>query len=203
MRKGSGALFKKANPAMRNAVKTVGRLAKETSKTAYKEVRSKWKDMQTVRDLDDTAYPAHGHVTQHKPRSAPSSPKLRSGDRMAGRLSPSSTLKRAAMHSTLLERAGHGLRRCETSVSQHYHVGSSPGYQQHSGLDDAGSSSSGDNSTDDELHMLPLDLGNLMDDMKDVLAKTAVSSPPPPIVDRSVSENDQSLSAGFFLGVIS
>lgn len=56
---------------MRNAVKTVGRLAKETSKTAYKEVRSKWKDMQTVRELEEAG---HGQLN-HKPRSAPSSPK--------------------------------------------------------------------------------------------------------------------------------
>lgn len=97
----------------------------------------------------------------------------------------------------LLELASHSLRRCETSVTHAYHMGtvSGPGYQpqESSGLDglancsSRSSSSGGDEGSggEDELHMLPLDLGNLMDDMKDVLSRTSVSSSPP-AVDRSV-----------------
>jgi hypothetical protein len=169
---------------MRNAVKTVGRLAKEKSRTAYREVRSKFKDMQINRELEGAAYSAANTKLRDKPRSAPSSPKFSSSDVSANQrrtvVSPSTLTHQ--INSNFIDR-NHSLRRCETSVSQHYHVsGSSPGYP--TGTNGA-SSSSDESGTEDELNMIPLNL-NLMDDMKDILAKTASSASTPPAIDRSV-----------------
>lgn len=169
---------------MRNAVKTVGRLAKEKSRTAYREVRSKFKDMQINRELEGAAYSAANTKLRDKPRSAPSSPKFSSSDMSANQrrtvVSPSTLTHQ--INSNFIDR-NHSLRRCETSVSQHYHVsGSSPGYP--TGTNGA-SSSSDESGTEDELNMIPLNL-NLMDDMKDILAKTASSASTPPAIDRSV-----------------
>ena len=179
---------------MRNAVKTVGRLAKEKSRTAYKEVRSKLKDMQTNKEIEEAAYPyptSNGNgKSREKPRSAPSSPKISGGNmssmnlRRAGVVSPT-TLKRQ-LSSTPVDRSGNYLRRCETSVSQHYHVGgTSPGQP----MSKAGinlSSSDSSSSDEDDLNMAPLNL-NLMDDMKDILARTTEMGSSPPAVDRSVN----------------
>ena len=165
---------------MRNAVKTVGRLAKEKSRTAYREVRSKFKDMQIHRELEGAAYTSGNSKLRDKPRSAPSSPKL-SSDMSASqrRTAVSPPVLTQQLNSNFLDR-NHSLRRCETSVSQHYHAGSSPGFP-------SATSSSDDSGTEDELNMTPLNL-NLMDDMKDILAKTASRSTPP-AVDRSVNTN--------------
>ena len=107
--------------------------------------------------------------------------------RRAGVVSPS-TLKRQ-LSSTLVDRSGNYLRRCETSVSQHYNVGeTSPGQP----MSKAGtnlSSTDTSSSDDDDLNMAPLNL-NLMDDMKDILARTTdmgSSCSSPPVVDRSVN----------------
>ena len=179
-----------ANPAMRNAVKTVGRLAKEKSRTAYREVRSKFKDMQIHRELEGAAYTSGNSKLRDKPRSAPSSPKL-SSDMSASqrRTAVSPPVLTQQLNSNFLDR-NHSLRRCETSVSQHYHAGSSPGFP-------SATSSSDDSGTEDELNMTPLNL-NLMDDMKDILAKTASRSTPP-AVDRSVNTNFFFLSCHFCL----
>lgn len=168
---------------MRNAV----RLAKEKSRTAYREVRSKFKDMQIHKELEGAAY---SHSTgnaklRDKPRSAPSSPKLSSSEMSASHrrtaVSPSTLTHQ--LNSNFLDR-NHSLRRCETSVSQHYHVsGNSPGFPAESNGD---SSSTDGSDTEDELNMTPLNL-NLMDDMKDILAKTSASVSTPPAVDRSVN----------------
>lgn len=177
---------------MRNAVKTVGRLAKEKSRTAYKEVRSKFKDMQTSKESEETTYPYptnNGNgMLREKPRSAPSSPKIGGGgisinQRRVGVLSPA-TLKQQ-LSSTLVDRSGNYLRRCETSVSQHYHVGeTSPGQP----IAEINLSSSSSSSDEDDLNMAPLNL-NLMDDMKDILARSCDmgSSSTPPAIDRSVN----------------
>ena len=170
---------------MRNAVKTVGRLAKEKSRTAYREVRSKFKDMQIHRELEGAAY-SGGNTTKlrDKPRSAPSSPKFNSSDVSANQRSTAvspSTLTHQ-INSNFIDR-NHSLRRCETSVSHHYHTsGSSPGFP--TGTNGA-SSSSDESETEDELNMTPLNL-NLMDYTKDILAKTASSGSTPPAIDRSV-----------------
>ena len=70
------------------------------------------------------------------------------------------------------------LRRCETSVSQHY-AGTASLNGSASSEDNAGTAGS-----DDDLNMAPLNL-NLMDDFKDLLAQSTVMGPP--LVDRSVS----------------
>lgn len=182
---------------MRNAV----RLAKEKSRTAYREVRSKFKDMQIHKELEGAAY---SHSTgntklRDKPRSAPSSPKLSSSEMSASHrrtaVSPS-TLARQ-LNSNFLDR-NHSLRRCETSVSQHYHVsGNSPGFP----AETNGESSSTDGSdTEDELNMTPLNL-NLMDDMKDILARTAASVSTPPAVDRSVNNFSYLLTGVLFVSI--
>lgn len=168
---------------MRNAV----RLAKEKSRTAYREVRSKFKDMQVNKGLEGPTYshPTGNSKLRDKPRSAPSSPKFSSSDMSANHrravVSPSALTHQ--LNSNFLDR-NHSLRRCETSVSQHYHVsGSSPGFL----AETNGASSSSDGSdTEDELNMMPLNL-NLMDDMKDILARTAATVSTPPAVDRSVN----------------
>lgn len=173
---------------MRNAVKNVGRL-KEKSRTAYREVRSKFKDMQIHRELEGASYshPSGNGKLHDKPRSTPSSPKFSGSDvsgshrRTAG--VSVSTLTHQ-LNANFLDR-NHSLRRCETSVSQHYHIeGSSPGYPTETNR--TSSSSGGSSDSDDELNMTPLNL-NLMDDMKDILARTAASVTSPPAVDRSVS----------------
>ncbi len=175
-----------ANPAMRNAVKNVSRLAKEKGRTAIREVRSKFKDMQIHKELEGGAYShtSGNSKLRDKPRSAPSSPKFSSSDMSAGqrRAAVSPSVLTQQINSNFLDR-NHSLRRCETSVSQHYHVGSSPGFP---GGTNGTSSSSDDSGTEDELSMTPLNL-NLMDDMKDILAKTAASGSTPPAVDRSVN----------------
>ena len=154
-------LLKKANPAVRHAVKTMGRLAKEKSRTAYREVRSKIKDsMHSNRDAGE------------KPRSAPSSPKFGNHAKMAS-AAPSGLTRQ--LSSSVIDRS---LRRCETSVSQHYAATAS--------LNGSASSedSAGTAGSDDDLNMAPLNL-NLMDDFKDLLAQSTVMGPP--LVDRSVS----------------
>jgi len=181
-------------------VKTVGRLAKEKSRVAYKEVRSKFKDMQTSKEIEETTnYPYPLTTTNNgngklreKPRSAPSSPKMSGAgismnQRRVGVLSPA-TLKRQ-LSSTLVDRSGNYLRRCETSVSQHYHVGETSPGQPIAGIN-LSSSSSSSSSDEDDLNMAPLNL-NLMDDMKDILARATDmgSSPTPPAIDRSVNTN--------------
>ncbi|KAI9556760.1 hypothetical protein GHT06_016551 [Daphnia sinensis] len=184
MKKESGALFKKANPAMRNAVKTVGRLAKEKSRTAYREVRSKFKDMQIHRELEGASFSTGNTKLRDKPRSAPSSPKFGVSDVSTNqrRTAVSPATLSHQLNSNFLDR-NHSLRRCETSVSQHYHVsGSSPGFP--TGTNGASSSSSEESGTEDELQMTPLNL-NLMDDMKDILARTASTESTPPAIDRS------------------
>ena len=147
---------------MKNAVKTMGRLAKEKSKTAYREMRSKIKDMQQHREMDD------------KPRSAPSSPKFSNSSKSSGL--PSSALTRQ-LSSSVIDRS---LRRCETSVSQHYVTDA-----QSFTIDPLGTSS--ESESDDDLNMAPLNL-NLMDDLKEILAKSTTSSivATPPVVDRTV-----------------
>lgn len=171
---------------MRNAVKTVGRLAKEKSRTAYREVRSKFKDMQIHRELDGAAFSTGNTKLREKPRSAPSSPKFGVGDVSSNQrrtvMSPATLTQQ--LNSNFLDR-NHSLRRCETSVSHHYHVsGSSPGFPTET--NGASSSSSEESGTEDELHMTPLNL-NLMDDMKDILARTTSTESTPPAIDRSVN----------------
>lgn len=170
---------------MRNAVKTVGRLAKEKSRTAYREVRSKFKDMQIHRELEGAAFSTGNTKLRDKPRSAPSSPKFGVSDVSTNqrRAAVSPATLSHQLNSNFLDR-NHSLRRCETSVSQHYHVsGSSPGFP--TGTNGASSSSSEESGTEDELQMTPLNL-NLMDDMKDILARTASTESTPPAIDRSV-----------------
>lgn len=184
---------------MRNAVKNVGRLAKEKSRTAYREVRSKFKDMQIHRELEGASYshPSGNGKLHDKPRSAPSSPKFSGSDMSGGhrRAGVSSTLTHQ-LNSNFLDR-NHSLRRCETSVSQHYHVGgTSPGFPTE--MNRTSSSSGGSSDSDDELNMTPLNL-NLMDDMKDILARTSSSATSPPAVDRSVSTGLVALFFDIFL----
>lgn len=144
---------------MKNAVKTMSRLAKEKSKTAYREMRSKIKDMQQPKEMDD------------KPRSAPSSPKF--GSSKSG--VPSSALTRQ-LSSSVIDRS---LRRCETSVSQHY-VTEGQSFSIYP------QETSSESESDDELNMAPLNL-NLMDDLKDILARSTTSvAAAPPVVDRTV-----------------
>ena len=163
---------------MRNAVKTVGRLAKGKSITAYKEVRSKFKDLQ-LNAVD---------VDVKKPRSAPSSPKFRDSRGSIQSLGVSPTFLARKLKST--PEKSHGLRRCETSVSQHYNAeSSSPGYSAYPPPARDSSSSDESSNDDDELNMAPLNL-NLMEDMKDILSRTSASSySSPPSVDRSVNSN--------------
>ena len=191
-------------------MKTVGRLAKEKSRVAYKEVRSKFKDMQTSKEIEETTnYPYPSTTTNNgngmlreKPRSAPSSPKMGGAgismnQRRVGVLSPA-TLKRQ-LSSTLVDRSGNYLRRCETSVSQHYHVGDTSPGQPIAGINLSSSSSS--SSDEDDLNMAPLNL-NLMDDMKDILARATDmgSSSTPPAIDRSVNTNHFLLALVFCSG---
>lgn len=170
---------------MRNAVKTMSRLAKEKSRTAYREVRSKIKDMHGAREIDGASFntsPTKGGL-HDKPRSAPSSPKFNGsgkGSLASQRKSgvPPSALTRQ-LSSSVIDRS---LRRCETSVSQHYVSDANPGFPSPFACQ---ASSSDESGSEDELNMAPLNL-DLMDDLKDILAKSAAMSSTPPVVDRSV-----------------
>jgi len=221
MKKESGALFKtvrnKANPAMRNAVKSVGKMAKRKSRTAMKEVRMKFKELNVSDIGDDTSAAAAGHFGNGKPRSAPSSPnflKMKAAS-LRGRGGTAGTAAAAAAAEVSGSEQSHSLRRCETSVNpQQFIAGSSsPGYSAF--RDDSNSSSSAcaaattttassssaessndddedeeeEEEDDDELNMAPLNL-NLMDDMKDILSRATSSySNPPSVPDRSRKPN--------------
>lgn len=184
-----------ANPAMRNAVKSVGKMAKRKSQSALKEVRLKFKELQVNEDGEESAHTdPHRLFTNGKPRSAPSSPnfvKTRTG----GRITIAGDFGGGAGGGSELSGSelSHSLRRCETSVNQqHFNAdSSSPGYsafREQSATATATSSSSAESSNDeDELNMAPLNL-NLMDDMKDILSRASSSySNPPSVPDRSVN----------------
>ena len=114
-----------------------------------------------------------------KPRSAPSSPKIGTLSMPNKRHSgvPSKGLSHK-LNATIEK--NHSLRRCETSVTHHYHANSSsPGFPETI-------STSEDSSNDEELQMPRLNL-DLVEDMKDYLFKaTSISHSTPPAVDRSV-----------------
>ena len=113
-----------------------------------------------------------------KPRSAPSSPKIGTLSMPNKRHSgvPSKGLSHK-LNATIEK--NHSLRRCETSVTHHYHANSSsPGFPETN-------STSEDSSNDEELQMPRLNL-DLVEDMKDYLFKaTSISHSTPPAVDRS------------------
>ena len=196
---------------MRNAVKSVGKMAKRKSQSALKEVRLKFKELQVNEDGEDPApSDLHRHFSNGKPRSAPSSPnfiKSRLGGGGGG--GGGAGLAGGGSPELSGSEQSHSLRRCETSVNQqHYKASSSsPGYsafREQSATAAATSSSSAESSNDeDELNMAPLNL-NLMEDMKDILSMASSSySNPPTVPDRSVNPTLLSLPVayrGYFRG---
>lgn len=143
-------------------MKEQSRLAKEKSRTACKDIRSRFKDLQVNKDVDDAGALRRSQDYLDKPRSAPSSPKF-SSMKITGTLPASNTDK--------------NLRRCRTSVTSHYHNDScSPTITIDSSSDDS-------STTEEDLQLAPLNL-NLVDDMKEILDRFPVDMPP--AVDRSV-----------------